>query len=223
MSVAREEVLRRIRAALAPSPGAPSAPLASPSSPAVDGGGDASSRRSGTPVVPDRRIDLFVERVEDYRATVTRTTADELPQAIAAICRRHRVARLAVPAGLPEAWVPQTLVIYASSDPAVLDTVDGVLTASAFGVAETGTIVLDGGAGQGPRAATLLPDLHLCVVRDVVAGVPEMTERMGAAVREHGRPLTMISGPSATSDIELDRVEGVHGPRRLEVLVVGGP
>ena len=105
-----------------------------------------------------------------------------------------------------------------------LDTVDGVLTGCCAAIAETGTIVLDGGARQGRRALTLVPDLHLCVVEvdQIVGTVPEAVERLAPAARER-RPFTFISGPSATSDIELSRVEGVHGPRRLEVFIVRGP
>ncbi|HEX2703275.1 MAG TPA: LUD domain-containing protein, partial [Solirubrobacteraceae bacterium] len=103
-----------------------------------------------------------------------------------------------------------------------LEKVDGALTGCALAIAETGTIALDAGAGQGRRALTLVPDLHICVVSSaqIVAAVPEAIARLAIGVRETGRPLTLISGPSATSDIELERVEGVHGPRRLEVLVV---
>ena len=230
---ARAEVLARIRAALAPSPGVVAPGLRTPPEPAVDAG-PGSSRRPRPPGgqkrqvdVPAERVERFVERVEDYRATVTVTSADEVGATVAAICDRHAVARLAVPDGVPAAWIPEGIEVLrvGAVDAAgirALDAVDGVLTGSALGVAETGTIVLDGGPGQGPRAATLLPDLHVCVVDTtaIVDGVPEMTAAMGDAVRAHGRPLTMISGPSATSDIELDRVEGVHGPRRLEVVVV---
>ena len=107
-------------------------------------------------------------------------------------------------------------------DLAALDGSDGVITASALGIAETGTIVLDAGPGQGRRALTLVPDLHLCVVRtaDVVGTVPEAIERLASAAAD-GRPITLVSGPSATRDIELERVEGVHGPRRLVVVVAG--
>jgi L-lactate dehydrogenase complex protein LldG len=98
----------------------------------------------------------------------------------------------------------------------------GVLTGCALGIAETGTIVLDSGPAQGRRVLTLLPDYHLCVVFEdqVVETVPEAVAVMGAGVVEHSRPLTLVSGPSATSDIELVRVEGVHGPRNLEVILV---
>ncbi|MDR3635273.1 MAG: LUD domain-containing protein [Isosphaeraceae bacterium] len=105
-----------------------------------------------------------------------------------------------------------------------LDTSDGVLTGCALGIAQTGTIVLDAGPGQGRRALTLLPDYHLCLIRDdqIVGTVPEAVARLRAVAAGPGRPITWISGPSATSDIELNRVEGVHGPRTLEVLVVVG-
>jgi L-lactate dehydrogenase complex protein LldG len=106
---------------------------------------------------------------------------------------------------------------------AELDAVDGVLTGAAAAIAETGTIVLDGGPYCGRRALTLVPDLHICVIAadQVVADVPDGLGAVAAAVRE-GRPITLISGPSATSDIELRRVEGVHGPRRLAVVLVVG-
>lgn len=214
MSAARAEILARIRGALGPAATAAAERAVTDAGPPPAPGGAAVA-------------DLFVARVADYRATVTRCGADEVGAAVAAVCARHGVTTLAVPEGLDPAWVPpevEALRVGAVDAAAVraLDAVDGVLSTCALGVAETGTIVLDGGAGQGPRAATLLPDLHVCVVHvaQVVAGVEELTAWMGEAIREHGRPLTLISGPSATSDIELDRVEGVHGPRRLEVLVV---
>lgn len=222
MSAAREEVLGRIRAALATPASAP--PLVSPPRPQVDGGPEA-ARPAGA-LEGEGLLERFVERVGDHRATVVRCGSDEVPEAVAAICARHGVATLAVPEGVDPAWVPGGVEVLrvGRAGPAgvrALDGVDGVLTTSALGVAETGTIVLDGGPGQGPRAASLLPDLHVCVVEEgaVVAGVAEMVARLADAVRVHGRPLTMISGPSATSDIELERVEGVHGPRRLEVVL----
>jgi L-lactate dehydrogenase complex protein LldG len=167
-------------------------------------------------------VALFVDRVGDYRATVHRATATDLAATVAAVLAEHEVARLAVPAGLPEAWLADAAVESVGDDPPLshreLDALDGVVTGCAVAIAETGTIVLDGGAGQGRRALSLLPDLHVCVVSvdRIVGSVPEALARL-----DPHRPLTWISGPSATSDIELQRVEGVHGPRRLEVIVLG--
>ena len=106
-----------------------------------------------------------------------------------------------------------------------LDRSDGVLTGCSLGISQTGTIVLDAGEGQGRRALTLLPDYHLCVVREdqIVGLVPEAFAKLEETVTDEGRAVTFISGPSATSDIELNRVEGVHGPRTLEVLIAGQP
>ncbi len=166
-------------------------------------------------------IEQLVDRLVDYKATVRRVAPSELPAAIAGACAARGVRRLAVPVDLPDGWLPGG--IEAVPDRGLshdqLDAVDGVLTACALAVAQTGTIVLDGGAGQGRRALSLLPDYHLCVVRSdqVVGLVPEAVSRLASSST---RPMTWISGPSATSDIELNRVEGVHGPRTLEVLIV---
>ena len=131
--------------------------------------------------------------------------------------------RLVAPPDLPPGWAPPGVELLRDGGLTneQLDAADGVLTGCALAVAQTGTIVLDGGAAQGRRALTLLPDYHLCVVQagQIVGLLPEAVARLGAAARA-GRPLTLISGPSATSDIELNRVEGVHGPRTLEVLIV---
>jgi L-lactate dehydrogenase complex protein LldG len=167
--------------------------------------------------------DLLAERVADYQAVVLVVEADALTAALGEACGRHGVSRLVVPADLPEAWRPPDVELVPDHGLAneALDTVDGVLTGCCAAIAETGTIVLDGGARQGRRALTLVPDLHLCVVEvdQIVGTVPEAVERLAPAARER-RPFTFISGPSATSDIELSRVEGVHGPRRLEVFII---
>lgn len=163
---------------------------------------------------------LFAERVADYRATVHRLRARQLPTAIAAALGRRDARTVVVPPDLPASWCVDGFD-WQLDDPPLsvdeLDTADGVLTGCAVAIAETGTIVLDAGVTQGRRALTLVPDYHLCVVRakQVVGTVPE-----ALAALDPVRPLTFISGPSATSDIELNRVEGVHGPRTLEVLLV---
>jgi L-lactate dehydrogenase complex protein LldG len=169
-------------------------------------------------------VQLFVERAGEYRATVERIPADRVAGAIADALRERGVSRLAGPPDLPAAWIPADVeLVTDSSDVAGLDAVDGVLTGCALAIAETGTIALDGGPAQGARALTLVPDYHLCVVRadQIVCTVPEAIARLAPAVRERRAPITLISGPSATSDIELSRVEGVHGPRTLHILVAG--
>ncbi|MFF3670266.1 LutC/YkgG family protein [Microtetraspora malaysiensis] len=184
----------------------------------------------GAGTAEPRLIDLLAERLRDYRAIVHVVPEAEIASVVREALARRAAARLVVPDGLPSAWlrppegeaVPYETVPYETvgDDPELsagdLDRVDGVITGCAAAIAETGTIVLDAGPGQGRRALTLLPDYHLCVVRadQVVAGVPD-----AVAVLAAERPLTWISGPSATSDIELDRVEGVHGPRTLEVVI----
>lgn len=169
-------------------------------------------------------VELFAERVADYRATVHRTAAASLPDAIASLLAMRGIRRIVVPSGLPGAWLLATVGVTAVRDDpplsvAELDGVDGVITDCAVAIAETGTIILDAGPAQGRRALTLLPDRHVCIVDPVrvVGTVPEALERL-----DPRRPLTWISGPSATSDIELERVEGVHGPRVLDVVIVGG-
>ncbi|MGJ6960328.1 LutC/YkgG family protein [Streptosporangium sp. G11] len=163
-------------------------------------------------------VELLAERVADYRAVVHVVDEAEAATTIAAALARRGAVRLVVPDGLPPEWAPDDPV---TDDPPLsaveLDGVDGVVTGCAVAIAETGTIVLDAGPGQGRRALTLVPDYHLCVVRagQIVAGVPEAVGRL-----DPSRPLTWISGPSATSDIELNRVEGVHGPRTLEVVII---
>ncbi|MEV4092351.1 LutC/YkgG family protein [Streptosporangium saharense] len=199
----RELILARIRAAVTSAP---------PNEIVRD------HRTSAGPLDRAELIELFAERVADYRAVVHVTGEDEAAATIAAALAAQGLTRPLVPGGLPAEWVPEGAV---ADDPplsdAELDAVGGVVTGCAVAIAETGTIVLDAGPGQGRRALTLLPDYHLCVVRagQIVAGVPQ-----AVAVLDPFRPLTWISGPSATSDIELNRVEGVHGPRTLEVVIV---
>lgn len=179
-------------------------------------------------------LDLFSDRVSDYRARLVRASPGDLPRAVSGALAGGGRGSLAVPPDLPKVWLgalpPRSLEIWtdgAEGEPLSreqLDACGGVLTGCAIGIAETGTIVLDGGPTQGRRSLTLLPDYHLCVVfaHQVVETVPEAVAAMGAALRSGRRPFTLISGPSATSDIELVRVEGVHGPRTLEVILVEG-
>ncbi|MET9844216.1 lactate utilization protein C [Streptomyces ossamyceticus] len=169
-------------------------------------------------------VDLLAENLADYRAIVHRTDTTGLPGVIAELLAAHGSSSVLVPPALPEEWLTATEVAQvadrAESTPRELDEVDSVVTACALAIAETGTIVLDGSPDQGRRRITLVPDHHICVVRvpdQVVPSVPLALERLDPT-----RPLTWISGPSATSDIELDRVEGVHGPRTLEVVLVSG-
>jgi L-lactate dehydrogenase complex protein LldG len=182
----------------------------------------------GEDVAPREEIVArFAERAAEYEATIHRVTETDLPGAIAQALERRGVRRLVIPPGLPQEWVPENVeTLRDAARPRLtkeeLDESDGVLTGCALGIAQTGTIVLDTGEGQGRRALTLLPDYHLCVVREdqIVGLVPEAFARLEETVKAEGRAITFISGPSATSDIELNRVEGVHGPRTLEVLIV---
>lgn len=216
-SSARDDVLRRIRSALADGPAAEEIPR-------------AYRRRGDLSPVDPALLDLLDDRLTDYRANVHRATTDSIAAAVAVALTEglggDRTAagtehpRIVVPQGLPAAWLAAADADVLTDDGLsvdTLDTCDGVVTASAVAVADTGTIVLDGAPDQGRRAITLVPDLHVCIVRaeQVVQTVPEAVARLDPT-----RPLTWISGPSATSDIELDRVEGVHGPRTLNVVLV---
>ncbi|MGW5636205.1 LutC/YkgG family protein [Streptomyces sp. NPDC003832] len=173
----------------------------------------------------ERTVDLLAENLAEYRAIVHRTDEAELRTLIGGLLAARGARQVLVPPGLPPEWMPAAgptrVDDRAVSTARELDEVESVVTGCALAIAETGTIVLDGSPDQGRRRITLVPDHHICVVRvpeQVVASVPEALERLDPL-----RPQTWISGPSATSDIELDRVEGVHGPRTLEVvLVVGG-
>jgi L-lactate dehydrogenase complex protein LldG len=166
----------------------------------------------------DDGLDTFLDRLADYDATTHVVTEADLATAVSSILGGRRIV---VPAGIPDAW-SNAIERRLSDDPPLtpdqLDATDGVFTTCALAIAQTGTIVLDGGPGMGRRALTLVPDYHLCVVRaeQIVASVPAAI----ASLEEHRtRPLTFVSGPSATVDIEMTRVRGVHGPRTLEVIV----
>lgn len=171
----------------------------------------------------EETVALLAENLADYRAIVHRCTAADLAATIAGMLAARGARTVLVPPGLDPGWPAasdaERIPDRTESTPHELDRVDSVVTACALAIAETGTIVLDGSPDQGRRRITLVPDHHICVVRvpeQVVSSVPQALERLDPT-----RPLTWISGPSATSDIELDRVEGVHGPRTLEVVLVG--
>ena len=206
---AREAILERIAAAVGDAE--------APPPPARE------YRRVGQ-LAPGERVALFCERAGEYRAEVRRVTAAGVARAVDDVCRAHGVRRVAVPAGLPAAWRPTEVELVEDRrlSPSDLDALDGVLTGSTLAIAETGTIALTAGPGEGRRVLTLVPDLHVCVVEEsgIVELVPEATARLGELVARERRPVTLVSGPSATSDIELSRVEGVHGPRTLVVLLV---
>ncbi len=202
---ARDEILGRIRAAqvAAPAPGAPS------------------YRRTWD--VPDtERLRRLEERLRAYGVTVLRAGVAEIATTAERRLGERGIATLVVPRDLPADWRPRAPAPVAdvAQGPRELDRFAGVMTGCAVAIAETGTIVLDDGPGQGRRAITLIPDYYLCVVRaeQVVGIVPEAVVRLRDAAFA-GRPITFISGPSATADIELDRVAGVHGPRTLDVIL----
>ncbi len=206
MSAAREQILRRARAAIGSASAGPV---------------PRRYRRVGT-LDQAARVDLFCRRAADYDARVHTVAAGELDAVLAVRCEELGLRRLATAPAAP--WRPPAATIElhdAPSPAAELDRMDGVLTGCVVAIAQTGTVVLDGSERCGRRALSLVPDVHLCVVaaEDVVETVPEAIAALGPAAAA-GAPLTFISGPSATSDIELQRVDGVHGPRRLELFVV---
>lgn len=209
MSDARAEVLQRIRSALGEAPAVPEVPRG--------------YHGAGERPLDAAAVERFCERVADYHATVHRVPRGGLAAALRSTCEERELRRVATP---PEAPSEVEGVELVRDDPPLsardLDELDGVLTGCALGIAETGTLVLDGAGRSGRRALTLVPDFHLCIIGEeqIVATVPDAVARLAEAARE-GRPVTLVSGPSATSDIELDRVEGVHGPRTLDVFVVG--
>ena len=212
---ARDEVLARIRQANA------AAGVTSPAGPA---GGAPAYRAQGERDLAGR-LDLLTDRLTDYRAVVRRCSPAGLAAEVAAALADRGARRVVVPPGLdPALLAAADAEVTADGQPeilgpAVLDAMDAVVTGAAVAIAETGTIVLDASPAQGRRAISLVPDCHLCIVYadQVTELVPEAVAQLAATA---GRPLTWISGPSATSDIELERVEGVHGPRTLVVILV---
>ncbi|MBB2946810.1 L-lactate dehydrogenase complex protein LldG [Actinoplanes lutulentus] len=196
MSASRELILSRVRAALRDALVVPEVPR--------------DYRPAGRPV----DLDVLVDRLVDYKATVHRIREDEIASTVEGLVS----GAVLVPSGLPQEWRPAGALVDDGLAPDRIAAAAAVLTAAAVAVAETGTIVLDASPDQGRRIITLLPDVHIIVLRpeQVVAAVPDAVARLDAR-----RPLTWISGPSATSDIELNRVEGVHGPRNLHVLLLG--
>jgi L-lactate dehydrogenase complex protein LldG len=221
MTSARDAILRRIQNALVDVPASEQLDDCR-----VERGYHQSSTESR-----EELVGRFVERVSDYGATLRHVTDETLPGAIAEAVTTRGVRRLVVPTDLPDAWTARLDGIELLRDGPgnersvdALDTSDGALTACAVAIAQSGSIVLDGGSAQGRRAITLVPDYHLCVVRadQIVGIVPEaITALAGAALPHTRRPMTFISGPSATVDIEFQRVQGVHGPRTLDILLVG--
>ncbi|MGW0886185.1 LutC/YkgG family protein [Streptomyces sp. NPDC002671] len=205
----RDTTLGRLRAALSDVP-----PTERPDGPPIPRG----YRRSHA---EEALVELFAERIADYRATVTVADESLAAVAIGQVLTGRGLTKAVVPDGFPVHWLPEGTWTWLADEPpltlAALDRITAVLSTAAIAIAVTGTLVLDAGEGQGRRVLTLLPDYHLCVVRaEQIAGdVPE-----ALALLDPTRPLTFISGPSATSDIELDRVEGVHGPRTLDVVIL---
>lgn len=211
---AREEVLARIAAAhsAAPPPDLPYEDI-------------VREYRTTSDSSAEALTELLIDRLVDYRALVRQCSGDDLAATIANALAHRSAHTVVVPSGLDSSWtagfsgsvLTDGLLADYQRTVSELDSVDGVITSCAVAIAETGTLILDGSPGQGRRILTLIPDYHLCVVfpDEIVADVPQALARLAAT-----RPLTMISGPSATSDIELNRVEGVHGPRTLEVIIV---
>ncbi|HEY7011766.1 MAG TPA: LUD domain-containing protein [Streptosporangiaceae bacterium] len=207
MTAARDEVLARIKTALGDRGQPTLLGRAAPAGAAREAADVPRRYRVRGAADPTALLGQLADRLTDYRALVRRVMPGQVAGAAGDALTRRGARRVVVPLGLSLAGLPAS----------ELDTMDGVITGAAVAIAETGTIILDGSPSQGRRALSLIPDYHLCLLRadQVVALVPEALARLA-----RGRPLTWISGPSATSDIELERVEGVHGPRTLEVILI---
>jgi L-lactate dehydrogenase complex protein LldG len=209
----REEILRRVRAA-------------------AGGTSTEDAARAGWSAVPrnykragvlqrEQVLELLEDRLRDYDATVNRCGRGDVSLAVAGMLSERGKRRLVVPVGVAPEWLPPDFEFVVDGELAAveLDGFDGVLTGSTLAIAETGTVVLQNVAGQGRRAVTLVPDYHLCLVRveDVVETVPEAMDRLRVTSR---LATTFVSGPSATADIEMTRIKGVHGPRYLDVILI---
>ena len=204
MTAARDEILALVRDALGPAP-APATTIP----------------REYRATTPDG-LDAFLEQLAHYDARAIQTTESDLDATVRTTLEQRDARNIIAPDGIPAGWLTTVnrLIDTPPLDNDALDGADGVVTTCALAIAQTGTIVLDGGPGMGRRALTLLPDYHLCVVRSdqLVGSVPEALAKLDPT-----RPLTFISGPSATVDIEMVRVKGVHGPRTLDVILVAAP
>jgi L-lactate dehydrogenase complex protein LldG len=211
---AREEVLRRIREAKG---GVASAEAVQAEWRAVERRYRREATRSREAV-----LELLEDRLRDYDARVVRVGHSEVAAGVGRMLGERKVRRMVAPMGLAAEWLPGGVEFVVDEGLAAveLDAVDGVMTGATLAIAETGTVVLQNVTGQGRRAVTLVPDYHLCVVRmeDVVETVPEAISRLQATA---GLATTFVSGPSATADIEMTRIKGVHGPRFLDVILVG--
>lgn len=207
---ARDAILARVRNALADVPQA-------------ERPNDVPVPRAYREREPGGTVERLLERVRDYGATVRAVTPDGVATAVGDACRERGVTRLVVPEDVPAAWLPRPIEAVAERgvDLDALDRIGAALTGCALAIAETGTIVFDAGPRQGRRVLTLVVDVHVCVVEEsqIVDGVPAAFRRLAPELRSTHRPLTFVSGPSATSDIEFSRVEGVHGPRRFDLVV----
>jgi L-lactate dehydrogenase complex protein LldG len=213
MTPAREEILDRVRRALA---GVPAGETA-------DDVPVPRGYRREAGASRERLLDRLADRLRDYGAGVHRVPAGEVPATVRRVCEARGSRRVAVPPDLPSGWLPPDIDTVPDRGLTAdeLDACDAALSGCRLAIAETGTLVLDGGPGQGRRLLSLVPDHHVCVLgaEQVVGLVPEAIAALREAAAE-GRPITFVSGPSATSDIELSRVQGVHGPRQLDVIVV---
>lgn len=214
MSEARTEILARVRAALGPVRQPLGEAPPQPSSPQL-------AELSGA-----AGVETFVTRLAEAGVVVSRCEPTQIAATVAAICERHGAKNLAAPAGLPQSWLPKTVKFTADDglSAQALDELDGAISGAALGIAESATIALNGGPRQGRRILTLVPDLYICVISttQLVPTLPDAIGLLSSLIGPGGQPVVLMTGPSATSDIEMIRVPGVHGPRRIEAIVVNG-